>query len=154
MAIIFHNFSGRFFDQYGNTLQYVNSQKKYNDMKTCLIEQYGGYSIPEVSNFTVNESLSNYLFGYFLISFFPLQSQIDGTLTLDENIADNGGLQAAFLAFKVFKAKTGTGQRLPGLERFTDEQLFFISFGNVGQKVHVRDVCFFQLHLICRASVR
>jgi predicted metalloendopeptidase len=64
-------------------------------------------------------------------------------LTLDENIADNGGLQEAFQAYKIFKTKTGTGQRLPGLEHFTDEHLFFISFGNVGQRVHVSVVCLF-----------
>lgn len=57
--------------------------------------------------------------------------QIDGELTLGENIADNGGLREAFYAYKLYTDKYGEEQRLPGFENFSHEQLLFISFGNV-----------------------
>lgn len=58
-------------------------------------------------------------------------SQIDGELTLGENIADNGGLREAYYAYKLYELNYGQEMNLPGLEHFTHEQLLFISFGNV-----------------------
>ncbi len=63
---------------------------------------------------------------------------VKGRQTLGENIADSGGISAAWLAWKdrLAAASTGTtGARvgelgLPGLEHFTHEQLFFVSYGN------------------------
>lgn len=58
--------------------------------------------------------------------------QIDGELTLGENIADNGGMREAFYAYRLYVQRFGKeGRRLPGLEKYTHEQLFFISFGNL-----------------------
>ena len=62
---------------------------------------------------------------------FPLKSfatfQVNGVLTLSENIADNGGLTAAFRAYE---DNIQQDSRLPGLEQFRPEQLFFLSFAN------------------------
>lgn len=57
---------------------------------------------------------------------------INGLQTLGENIADNGGLKAAFRAFKSLKDedKTWKSGKLPGLN-LTDNQLFFLSFAQV-----------------------
>ncbi|RWS16297.1 neprilysin-1-like protein, partial [Dinothrombium tinctorium] len=58
---------------------------------------------------------------------------IDGSLTLKENIADNGGLRRAFMAYKLYKIMNQgkVSLRLPfQMQKFNDEQLFFISFGN------------------------
>ena len=57
---------------------------------------------------------------------------INGLQTLGENIADNGGLKAAFRAFTSLKSedKTWSGGKLPGLD-LTDNQLFFLSFAQV-----------------------
>ncbi|KAF9984748.1 hypothetical protein BGZ75_003710 [Mortierella antarctica] len=60
--------------------------------------------------------------------------KVDGERTLDENIADNGGVQQAFAAWQTrfMSDLFGTRYRnylLPGLDEYTPEQLFFISFG-------------------------
>ena len=57
---------------------------------------------------------------------------INGVQTLGENIADNGGLKAAFRAFTSLteKQRTWTRGGLPGLN-LTDNQLFFLSFAQV-----------------------
>merc|ERR1739838_408802 len=53
---------------------------------------------------------------------------LDGALTLGENIADNGGLRESFLAFRKWQQTAGSTVNLPGLQDFTDEQLFFLGF--------------------------
>jgi endothelin-converting enzyme len=53
-------------------------------------------------------------------------------MTLGENLADNGGLNAAYMSMKKsLKEKPGKNLALPQLEHFTPEQLFFINFGRV-----------------------
>lgn len=52
---------------------------------------------------------------------------VNGALTLGENIADAGGLSAAFKAWKKLEAKKPS-QLLPGLQHFTRDQVFFISY--------------------------
>lgn len=54
---------------------------------------------------------------------------VNGVLTLGENIADAGGLGAAFKAWKQVEAKKPS-QLLPGLQYFTRDQVFFISYAN------------------------
>ncbi len=51
-------------------------------------------------------------------------------MTLSENIADNGGLTASYLAFQTLQANK-TSERIQGLEQFSPEALFFINFGRV-----------------------
>lgn len=57
--------------------------------------------------------------------------QIDGELTLGENIADNGGLREAYYGYLSYAKRNGREKYLPGLEKYTHEQLLFISFGNL-----------------------
>lgn len=57
--------------------------------------------------------------------------QINGERTLGENIADNGGIREAFIAYKMYTKMFGQEPTLPGFEEYTAEQLFFLSFGNV-----------------------
>uniref|UniRef100_A0A0K0F3F2 Phosphate-regulating neutral endopeptidase (inferred by orthology to a human protein) n=1 Tax=Strongyloides venezuelensis TaxID=75913 RepID=A0A0K0F3F2_STRVS len=55
---------------------------------------------------------------------------VNGSLTLAENIADNGGLKIAHRAYmKLLQSIGGEEAKVPGFEGFTSEQLFFISFG-------------------------
>uniref|UniRef100_A0A0N5C2M5 Peptidase_M13 domain-containing protein n=1 Tax=Strongyloides papillosus TaxID=174720 RepID=A0A0N5C2M5_STREA len=55
---------------------------------------------------------------------------INGTLTLSENIPDNGGLIIAHRAYmKYLQSIGGEEPRVPGFEKFTSEQLFFIGNG-------------------------
>jgi predicted metalloendopeptidase len=58
-------------------------------------------------------------------------TQVNGRLTLGENIADNGGLVESFSAYRRYRERNGPEGLLPGLEAFSEEQLFFLSFANV-----------------------
>ena len=57
--------------------------------------------------------------------------KINGKLTLGENIADNGGVKAAFRAYKRYLSLHGEEKKLPGLEQFDNLQLFFIGYAQV-----------------------
>lgn len=59
--------------------------------------------------------------------------QIDFSIVLGENIADNGGLKLSYRAYEQHKAKSiglNENLRLPGLP-YSQDQLFFISFAYV-----------------------
>ena len=56
---------------------------------------------------------------------------MNGTKTQGENIADNGGIREAFRAYQNYVSTNGREKRLPGLERYTPEQMFFLSYANV-----------------------
>jgi predicted metalloendopeptidase len=60
--------------------------------------------------------------------------QVDGQRTLRENIADNGGIREAYRAFTRLKTRRGVealSPRLPGLEQYSPDQLFFIGYASV-----------------------
>ncbi|KAJ3082006.1 Endothelin-converting enzyme 2 [Quaeritorhiza haematococci] len=64
------------------------------------------------------------------------RAHVDGALTLPENIADNGGLDIALDAWRHLVEEVqkegkgnGTEQVLKDFDGFTDEQVFFIAFG-------------------------
>ena len=46
-------------------------------------------------------------------------------------LADNGGIKEAFGAYQKWAAKNGPETLLPGLEEYTQTQLFFINYGQV-----------------------
>ncbi|XP_021705832.1 endothelin-converting enzyme 2 [Aedes aegypti] len=100
--------AGRHYDKYGNEKRWWSNHtlQEYDKRAQCLEEQYSSYYFPEAKAF------------------------INGTLTLGENIADNGGLREAFRAYKAYVKRNGPEPVLPGFEDFTHEQLLFISFGN------------------------
>ena len=52
---------------------------------------------------------------------------LNGRLTLGENIADFGGVKSAYRAALAWQAERGAGE--PAVGGLTDEQLFFVAFG-------------------------
>jgi endothelin-converting enzyme len=83
---------------------------EYIKRSDCFVQQY--------NNFTV-EGLDGK----------PLH--VNGRQTLDENIADAGGVDSAFLAWKQYVKDRGTpDEDLPGLEGWSHDQLFFLAYAN------------------------
>jgi len=99
---------GRQYDADGNMRNWWknNTLEAYKEKIKCIEQEYG--------NFTINGE------------------HINGLQTLGENIADNGGLKAAFRAFTslAHQDRHWNYGSLPGLN-LTDRQLFFISFAQV-----------------------
>lgn len=58
-----------------------------------------------------------------------------GFNTQGENIADNGGLRAALRAYSLFSNRNPSArkERLPSLEHYSPEQLFFLGFAQVNK---------------------
>ncbi|XP_037582687.2 neprilysin-1-like [Dermacentor silvarum] len=97
---------GKQFDEDGRLRNWWSNstQKKFDVKSECFIRQYSSV-FSELANRTLN-----------------------GVNTLGENMADNGGLRMAFRTLdQQLKAFTMPDVRLPGLERYSSKQLFFIS---------------------------
>ncbi|KAG0205694.1 hypothetical protein BGX33_007787 [Mortierella sp. NVP41] len=91
------------------------TEQTFNEKAQCFVEQYGNFTVkgPDGKDYNVN-----------------------GQLTLSENIADNGGIKQAFRAWQSrhksdLQGKKYKNFRLPGLEKYTPEQLFFVSYGRL-----------------------
>ncbi|XP_063218947.1 endothelin-converting enzyme homolog isoform X2 [Bacillus rossius redtenbacheri] len=97
---------GREYDENGNLHKWWNNRtiEKFKERTDCMVNQYSKYD------------LNN--------------KYINGKQTLGENIADNGGLKAAYHAYLKWQAEHEEEMRLPGLN-FTHRQLFFLSFAQV-----------------------
>ena len=88
----------------------TETQHKYTDFLICLHKNYVSYSKNK--------------FGY----------EIDGTLSLSEQMADNFGFIASYIAYKQLKYNGKIEERLideqkllPGL-KYNQEQIFFIRY--------------------------
>ena len=101
---------GSHYDETGNYTDWFDqpTAEAFDQKAKCFVKQYSEFTVPGPKG-------------------EPLH--VNGKLTLGENIADAGGLHAAFSAWKEKEAER-PGQALPGLQNFTFEQLFFISYGN------------------------
>ena len=63
-------------------------------------------------------------------------TQVNGKLTLGENIADNGGIRLSIHAYEMYKNQLKEPEKLlPGLQDMTPEQLFFIGAGQTWCKL-------------------
>ncbi|MCJ1364301.1 hypothetical protein MMC16_003410 [Acarospora aff. strigata] len=100
--------TGRHFDQNGNYTDWWDDEtvRAFEKKADCFVEQYSKFTTPGPDD-------------------KPLH--VNGKLTLGENIADAGGLTASFGAWKQ-REKADPAQLLPGLQNFTKEQLFFMSY--------------------------
>ncbi|CCD64734.1 Neprilysin-11 [Caenorhabditis elegans] len=108
---ITHGFDdqGSQYDKDGNLHNWwsESSLNSFDTRRRCIVEQYGNYTVPK-TNFRVN-----------------------GKLTQGENIADNGGVKEAFQAYQKYVTENGEEPRLPGLQQYTNEQIFFVSYAHV-----------------------
>lgn len=67
---------------------------------------------------------------------------MNGRLTLGENIGDSAGAVAAYYAYRNKKTKLNKPEvRLQGLEEYSDDQIFFMSFAHVSILMKCRDIC-------------
>ncbi|XP_050056341.1 membrane metallo-endopeptidase-like 1 isoform X11 [Aphis gossypii] len=108
--------TGRQYNELGNVAQWWTNKsvEEYTKRASCLISHYDGIKV--VSNSS---------------------SAVNGTLTLNENIADITGLKEAYYAYLRYVDIHGQEPRLPGLERYSQEQLFFLGYAN--QFCHYKD---------------
>lgn len=109
---ITHGFDdrGRQFDKDGNLIQWWDDIviQKFKERAQCIIDQYNNYTVP------------------------GLNINVNGILTQGENIADNGGIKEAYKAYRKWVADRGSEEpRLPGMEDYDNNQLFFINFAQV-----------------------
>lgn len=93
-------------DENGNLVDWwaPKTKKYYQDKVQCIIEQYGNYTV-DVGGKPLN---------------------LNGINTQGENIADNGGIKAAFHAYTKLTKRIGQEPSLPGLP-YSPRQMFWIS---------------------------
>ncbi|XP_048470863.1 endothelin-converting enzyme 1-like [Rhincodon typus] len=98
--------AGREYDKDGNLRSWWknSSVEAFKHQTECMIEQY--------NNFTISGE------------------QVNGKQTLGENIADNGGLKAAYHAYENWVKKNGEELTLPTVG-LSNRQLFFLGFAQV-----------------------
>ncbi|KAI6222845.1 hypothetical protein M3Y99_01488800 [Aphelenchoides fujianensis] len=102
--------TGAFFDkdgQPGGDLLDAPSRTEFNTRAQCFIDRYNGIEDPD------------------------LKVHVDGQRTLAENIADNGGVRAAFFAYQkhLKREKAGRDSYVRGYPTLTHNQTFFVSMG-------------------------
>ena len=94
----------------------ASSQANFTNMANCVVNEY--------SNFCPLDK-----------SYYGSSACVDGAQTQGENIADNGGIHAAFRAYKNYINLYGPDPQLPDglMGGFTADQLFFLAFAQVSQ---------------------
>ncbi|RWS00482.1 Peptidase-like protein, partial [Dinothrombium tinctorium] len=107
---IIHSFDDqrRLYDKHGNLNDWWENKtsERFDQKAQCVIDQYSSYTIDSI------------------------RMNVDGKLTLSENIADNGGIKATNKASKQYKMNEGSKKILPYLN-MTQEQLFFLNFAQM-----------------------
>ncbi|KAF7715646.1 Endothelin-converting enzyme [Penicillium ucsense] len=102
--------TGRHYDETGNYTNWWDDEtvKAFEDRAQCFVDQYSAFTVEGPGDKVLH---------------------VNGRLTLGENIADAGGLTAAYHAWKK-RDSSKPDPALPGLDGFSKEQLFFISYSN------------------------
>ena len=101
--------AGRKYDGHGSLTDWWTNatSAKFEEKTKCFINQYNNFTVTGPNNVTLN---------------------VNGLLTLGENLADNGGTTASLAAFRKLGKQE---QALPGLENMSSEALFFINLGRI-----------------------
>ncbi|CAF1353005.1 unnamed protein product [Adineta steineri] len=98
------------YDLNGNeVLWWTNSTVNTFDIrKKCINEQYDNYTLTQVNH------------------------SINGRKTQNENVADDAGLKQAFFAYQQWaKTHKNVEKKLPGLSKYSAEQMFLLNFGHI-----------------------
>ncbi|PHH53439.1 Neprilysin-11 [Ceratocystis fimbriata CBS 114723] len=103
---------GRHYDHQNHFESWWSEQtlQGFNDKAQCFINEYSKLTVP-------NDAGEDF--------------HINGTSTLEENISDFYGLSMAYKAWAKYSKGTTANPLLPGLDFFTRDQLFFVSFGSL-----------------------
>lgn len=143
--------SGREYDENGNLREWWNNAtlSKFKNRTECFVDQYSKYEILKSGGWKEEKKPNTGK------STDPeVEAVVSGKQTLGENIADNGGLKAAYYAYLSWQHEQHQKSRhaqadaagriyfeedknykpdlpLPGLQELTHDQLFFISFSQV-----------------------
>jgi putative endopeptidase len=99
---------GSRFDGKGNKRDWftADDRKKFDERTDCEVKEYGGFA--------------------------PLPGKtLNGKLTLGENTADNGGIRIAYQALQKVLAAEPAAQRDKKIDGYTEDQRFFIAFGQI-----------------------
>ncbi|KAJ1362431.1 hypothetical protein KIN20_021969 [Parelaphostrongylus tenuis] len=90
------------------------SKTFFGKMANCVVNEYDGFC-------PLNKTT------------YGKTACLDGSHTQGENIADNGGIHAAYRAYRNFINLYGPDPQLPDevMQEFTSDQLFFLSFARV-----------------------
>ncbi|KPM37954.1 hypothetical protein AK830_g8591 [Neonectria ditissima] len=109
---ITHGFDtqGRQFDKTGNKTIWWDEDtvERFTEKAQCFVEQYDKFTVTAPNG---------------------TQVHISGENTINENIADAGGVVSSYGAWQKWQAEKGKAKNLPGLDAFTHEQLFFVKWG-------------------------
>ena len=65
---------------------------------------------------------------YYIVDGVGRKIYLNGRLEANENMADAAGLKAAYRAYQLHKAQHGESPRLPGMEQWTGDEMFFIAY--------------------------
>ena len=95
---------GRKFDAQGKLREWwePSVSKKFEERADCIDKQYTAYEVQPGLN-------------------------LNGKLTLGENIADNGGIKQTYSAYKAYEA-AHPGTQKPAVDGLTNDQLLFVAF--------------------------
>uniref|UniRef100_A0A1B6DN65 Peptidase M13 N-terminal domain-containing protein n=2 Tax=Clastoptera arizonana TaxID=38151 RepID=A0A1B6DN65_9HEMI len=108
---ITHGFDdmGSQFDKIGNLVVWwkEKTREEFKKRMQCVIDQAGNYTVK-----TVNMALN-------------------GINSQGENCADAGGIRMSYAAYSDWAEKHAPEPRLPGLEQYTPQQMFWMSSANV-----------------------
>ncbi|CAF4131724.1 unnamed protein product [Rotaria magnacalcarata] len=99
----------RRYDMHGNEFSLWTNRtiEAFHELKQCIVDQYNSYTLAQVNQ------------------------QVKGEHTKNENLADIVGLKLAFYAYRKWaQSHRDVDKKLPGLTKYSAEQIFFLSFGN------------------------
>ncbi|XP_070546680.1 endothelin-converting enzyme 1-like isoform X2 [Ptychodera flava] len=98
--------NGRHYDEHGNMVNWWQplSEVQFEEHAKCMVDQYNHYPVGSI--------------------------HLDGQATINENIADNGGMKIAHIAYRDWVKSNSEEKSLPGLD-MTQEQLFFLGHAQI-----------------------